>query len=452
MLEQYLGGDEFRQGIAAYIKAHSYANTETTDLWDAIEENTGQPARRTMDSWIFQGGYPILTVTDGGAEEFTIAQRRFRYTAAGADSVRWEVPLLVRASIGGEVERQRLLLSDEATTIRFAARPEWIVVNDGGSGFYRVHYPVEWAERLVTTPDVLDALERYNLVSDAWAATLAGAPLTGFAALARHFGNETDPDVWAAVLGPLALVDRFADDDGRTVLRAFVRDLAGPALRRLGWEPEADEEDRTGSLRATLFGALGLLGDDPEVKEQAATLHAAYLEDRSAVPGDLVAPAVAILARNGGEAEYTTFLERMRHPQTPQEEMRYLMALADVPHRSLVQRTLDLALTEIRVQNAPFLLAAGLGNRAGGDLAWDFVAERWYEIRTRFPSKLMPRMLEGITALVNGSVAERVHAFLDEHPIEGGELLIGQSRERLDINVAFRQREEANVAAVFGAA
>ena len=38
MLEQYLGAEEFRQGISLYLKTHAYANTETGDLWDAIEK------------------------------------------------------------------------------------------------------------------------------------------------------------------------------------------------------------------------------------------------------------------------------------------------------------------------------------------------------------------------------------------------------------------------------
>ena len=42
--------------------ANAYGNTETTDLWDAIEEATGEPVRRIMDSWIFQGGFPIVDV------------------------------------------------------------------------------------------------------------------------------------------------------------------------------------------------------------------------------------------------------------------------------------------------------------------------------------------------------------------------------------------------------
>ena len=62
MLEQYLGADAFRDGIRLYLRRHEYANAETTDLWDAIEESTQQPVRALMDTWIFQAGYPLISV------------------------------------------------------------------------------------------------------------------------------------------------------------------------------------------------------------------------------------------------------------------------------------------------------------------------------------------------------------------------------------------------------
>ena len=42
MLEQYLGAERFRQGVSHYLRQHSYGNTETSDLWDAIEETSGR--------------------------------------------------------------------------------------------------------------------------------------------------------------------------------------------------------------------------------------------------------------------------------------------------------------------------------------------------------------------------------------------------------------------------
>jgi len=38
MLEQYLGAEAFRKGISLYLKKHQFANTETGDLWDALQD------------------------------------------------------------------------------------------------------------------------------------------------------------------------------------------------------------------------------------------------------------------------------------------------------------------------------------------------------------------------------------------------------------------------------
>ncbi|MGH9283476.1 MAG: M1 family metallopeptidase, partial [Acidimicrobiales bacterium] len=104
MLERHVGGDEFRKGISDYIARHSHANTETSDLWDAVEAATGEPARSIMETWIFQGGFPIvsaaLTPTGTG---LALSQRRFRYLRAadGDESPVWRVPVQLRASVDG---------------------------------------------------------------------------------------------------------------------------------------------------------------------------------------------------------------------------------------------------------------------------------------------------------------------------------------------------------------
>lgn len=76
-----------------------------------------------------------------------------------------------------------------------------------------------------------DPLERYNLVSDTWAAALAGrrpvADLLGLALALRH-SDERDPSVWSVVLGALSLVDRVIPDGDRPVLAEAVRTLLSP--------------------------------------------------------------------------------------------------------------------------------------------------------------------------------------------------------------------------------
>ena len=183
-----------------------------------------------------------------------------------------------------------------------------------------------------------------------------------------------------------------------------MRGLAGPALTRMGWEPADDEDGRTRELRAVLFELLGVLGADTNVRERAATLHAAYLEDRQSVDPALAAAAVAVLAESAATPEeaaerFDQFWERHRHPATPQEEVRYLFALARIHDDTTFRRILDLSITEVRTQNGPFLLRQALVNRTHGPMAWDFLAEHWTEINERLPSNGIARMLEGIVAL-----------------------------------------------------
>jgi len=51
MLEQHIGEDTFREGVRLYLRWHEYENAETTDLWKALGEASGQPIPEVMDGW-----------------------------------------------------------------------------------------------------------------------------------------------------------------------------------------------------------------------------------------------------------------------------------------------------------------------------------------------------------------------------------------------------------------
>ena len=195
--------DRFREGIHDYLVTHSYGNTETRDLWDALERSSGRPVSRIMDTWINQGGYPLVTVGSDG----TLAQQPFCYSGApgGAIGSRWQVPVLHRALDSDSGWNDALLLTA-------ASQPSGgsgdIVINAGGSGYYRVAYSPERVAHLAGRLADLAPLERYNLVSDTWAATLAGhARVADLLRLAKALADsgEGDPSVWSVVVGAIGL-------------------------------------------------------------------------------------------------------------------------------------------------------------------------------------------------------------------------------------------------------
>src|SRR4051812_27256772 len=270
MLQQYLGEDAFRFGIRLYLHAGEYGNAETTDLWDAIEQATGEPVRHIMDTWIFQGGHPMVGI-DAAGDEVTIDQHVFRFLKDDAADARWAVPLLARV---GDTTHKILVDAPSATTT-LAGAAGGVIANAGGHGFYRVRYSPELLSVLRPQIPGLASVERALLVDDTWAAVLAGdTAAIAVLDLLEGYRGETDPAVWATIAGILGAIDRILEGDGRTAFQAYVRALAGPALERLGWDAADGEAELTRQARQTVITLLGTVGADPAVRAHAREVHA----------------------------------------------------------------------------------------------------------------------------------------------------------------------------------
>jgi puromycin-sensitive aminopeptidase len=439
MLERYLGEQKFRDGIREYLRRHAYGNTETGDLWDAIEAVTGVPARRIMDSWIFQPGFPLVRVDlrPGGAE---LTQRRFFYAPpAEGDGARWSVPLLLRA---GSSEEKRLLLEEERATVPVDAH--WLVANAGAHGFYRIRYAPELLLRLSERMGSdLKPAERYALLDDAWASTLAGETAASeFVAFARGFAPETDLDVWALLAGCLETLDRLLTGDALARYRNLLRTLYRGALDRIGWEADGTSAPRTLELRALLLRTLAATARDPEAVARARKLHERYLRDPAAVEPNLASAAAFAVASQGTSGDYEVFLERCRTASTPQEERRYRTFLSLFRGEPEMARTLRMTLDgTVRSQDAPYLLGACLENREQGELAWTFLRDNWERAIEQYPDNAIVRMLGGIRALSRPAVSADVLRFFETHTVVRGELTLKQHLEKLKINLALRERE-----------
>jgi puromycin-sensitive aminopeptidase len=405
-----------------------------------------------MDSWVFQPGYPLVTVR-AEQRDLILSQQIFRYLQDGADRERrWQIPILLRANIDGNLHTRTLLLTDEEMRIELSAPPTWIVVNAGGHGFYRTRYAPDLLNRLTANvQDHLSAVERFNLVNDTWAAALAGlTPLTTYLDLLRLFHDETDHNVWTAILSSCHYLYRLLDPPQRPVLQRYIHTLVKPIIERLGWSPQPGEHELISQLRGELLGALGTLGDDAATQAEARTRYAQYKTDREAIDRNVVPAVVSIVAHTGGPAEYDEFRAAFKTAKTPQEEQRYQFALAAFRQPELLETTCTLTLNgEVRTQNAPYLMRSLLMNTEGRERAWTFMKEHWDEMLRQYPDNSIVRMCEGITALVTPELEADVKRFFAAHPVKQGTKTMEQHLEKLRIAVACKQREATNLEAYF---
>ncbi len=465
MLEQYLGEDRFRAGIKRYMLENQFGNAETTDLWDAIEAETGEPVRRIMDSWIFQGGFPAVSVEahPDRPELVTLSQERLRYgrgdgpgtsdsdTGADGEPARWSVPVLYRWAAEGDDEeprRGRTLVEAGSAQIELEAPPSWLVVNAGGAGFFRVAYGERQLDQLADiAADELTAIERYALVDDAWAAVMAGRTSSmAFLNLIEAMSGESDRSVWQRLIAGLGQLDRLVDGESQETLQEIAHDVLAPALANLGLAPREGEDDRARQLRGDLVRALGTVADDPEIQEEARRLVAVGLRNPELADAALLAASVDVVASIGDEADFDAFVDAWKSASTPQAEIRYLYALADFTEPELVGRVQRMVLDGlVRSQNAPFLLARSLGNRHHGRDTWEFVSTHWDQLTSMFASSSVVRMLSTMPRLDQPDQIEATSAFFTAHPVATGARTLTQLLERQQVNGALRQREQARL-------
>ncbi len=448
MLEQHIGPTVFRDGVRDYLHAHAYGNADTNDLWISLGKIAKQPVPELMNGWIFQPGFPLVTANVSPSSTLTITQQRFSYlseTQSGPSQDQlWQIPLQLRVTAGGKTSTSRMLLTEKDMTIPLPNDWESILLNEGGHGFYRVRYAPDLLSRILNAGlEQLAVTERFNLINDAWATTVAGLiPLTDYLNLTGRFTKERDKNVWAVLLDSFSFLNRIITVEDRPYLEAFVRARIGPAVADLGWVPRSGESELTKQLRGELIGALGKLGNDPAIQSRAAELYQAYRNDATAVDPNVVPSLVAILAHTGDGTRYDEFNERFRTATTPQEERRYLFSLAAFQPKALLERTLARTISgEIRTQDAPFLVSAILGNVYGRELAWDFVKTNWGKMEQMFPKQGLRRMCGGIAALVTPELERDVLAFFTSRKIDLGGKTLEQYLEQLRIAVAFRERE-----------
>jgi puromycin-sensitive aminopeptidase len=454
MLEQYLGEDAFRDGVREYLQVNAYGNTDTTDLWDSLEYSTAAPVRRTMDGWIFRGGYPLVTAEVTG-DEFTpklkLSQRRFSYQADAGRGQKWVVPVLIRYGQGDFKGSAKLMLDSAENEFDLMFPPDWVVVNAGATGFYRVQYSDQLLDGLLSSGVAsMTAGERFGLVDDHFAAMVAGRiSATDYLDLLRKLGSETDLSVWERITSALGTLERLLEEPAQAGYQALVRGLVRPALDRLGWGPAAGESERSSQLRGVLLETLGSLGRDPEAIALARSLHEAFVGDPASVNPALAAASIGVIADTGGEADFDLFWERHHSAASPQLSVRYLHSLGRFRDAYLTARLLDL-IPEVRTQDAPFTLGRAMGNRTTGRQVWDFIVKNWDDLLKRFPPGSIVRMVGAVTAITDREWADEARDFFTSHPVPQGEKSLTQNLERMDNMVRLKERESANLAEVLG--
>ncbi len=450
MIEAFLGAETFRDGVRSYLRRYAERNATADDFWRELARASGQDVTAIANAWIREPGHPVVEITtsfDAAGASLTLRQRRFfadPEAAAPAQPPRWPVPLVLRIGTAGGVRTERHLL-DGAEGALALPGARWIFPNGGGAGFYRFALDDGAISRLAGAIAELAPEERLALVGNQWALTKAGvSSIAQFVTLLAGFADECDRAVIDAIAERLAwLYVHVVGDEDQPAFARLVERLFAPGFARLGWDAAPGESADDRMRRATLVGALGRLARVPAVVAETRVRLERYLTDRRTLDPNLV-PTVAVLtARDGDPGLYERYLARKRASalDDPEEEERFLFALASFEDPALVARTLALTFTDdVRPQDRAFVLARLLGGRATRLAAWAFVRDHWDARILTMDPMLRQYVIRALASLTPAAVASEVGDFLAAHVTDETRETTAQAREQLRIDAAAVQR------------
>uniref|UniRef100_A0A4W6DVB5 Puromycin-sensitive aminopeptidase n=1 Tax=Lates calcarifer TaxID=8187 RepID=A0A4W6DVB5_LATCA len=140
MLHNYIGDEDFRKGMNAYLLKFQHKNASTEDLWDCLEQASGKPIAAVMGSWTKQMGFPIIVVDQEQVSDdriLKLSQKKFCASGPhnGEDCPSWMVPISICTSEDPKCTMLKVLLDRPETTITLSGvgPDQWIKINPGTS-------------------------------------------------------------------------------------------------------------------------------------------------------------------------------------------------------------------------------------------------------------------------------------------------------------------------------
>ena len=456
-IQQFVGAAPFYQGMHVYLMRYSHGNTEVTDLWDALEEGVRQagadvPVRQIMDAWFLSDGHPVVTVSLSSKPGFVkLSQERFAFLGRESHAGQlWPIPLQLRyAAEDGSVHPQKLVFADREQEVFLQKGFQYVAVNAGGSGFYRVRYSQELLSGLLSSPfERLEVIERFNLANDSWAFVRAQKMGSdSYVELVRALRGERDPSVWSIIGGSLQTLHGITSGGDRAAFKKLIQSLVRPVFEDLGWEPKAQESTAARELRGSLAALLGTVGEDGEVQSAAVDLFASWKKDRDSVDPNVVPALVSTLAYTGDRTRFDEFLALSRAAATDQEKLRFLRALGEFRLPELFGAAIEMMMNDVKTDDAPYILGAFLVTEHAGPATWEAIRENWGKILRRFPTSGTVRMIEGCSALDTPGLAAEVEQFFARTRVPQGDMAVAQMLERLSVNVRMRKEEAPRLTA-----
>lgn len=439
-IEGYVGLENFRNGLRAYLKKNEYACASSHHLWEALEEVSEKPVRHMMEGWIGRPGFPIIEA-EREEDRLVLTQQRFTYLRQASEQT-WMIPISINVYSGDGNSRTLTTLLDTGRTVVDLGRDAaGYKINAGQTGFYRVKYRdqgnlKELAKRV--TDKTMGPEDRWGLENDYYALVRRGdISLDAYLDFLSSYSDENDYLPLISIANNLLHAYLVMPATIKNKIAAFGKSLFERVINEMGYEPNPEEGHTTSILREPLIWQSALYGSNP-VKDFSIMKFSSLMKGEK-VHRDIMKGVMRVAALNGGANVFDWLDKRLKSSESEAERMNILAALGCFRETGLIQKVLDYILSEVPDRNKFVPIGYLAANPNAIPYLWEWFVSHLPDIEAFHPIHY-ERVIAGIVPVAGLGKEEEVGTFLNAYMTrtEKAKAVIKLSLERLAINSRMR--------------
>ncbi|CAH1647281.1 unnamed protein product [Spodoptera littoralis] len=417
MMQHFLTPEVFRKGLAIYIKKHSREAVVPSQLYTALQQALDEsehsipfPLIEVMSRWVYQGGFPVLTVTRSAAtaQSIVVAQERYLTDNKLTSPDRWHVPINWVLSTNPDFSDTkpqgwvRPTFPALSYDIPGLAQASWYILNKQQTGYYRVNYETSNWVALATALDidhnVIHVLNRANLLDDAFNLARNGRLNYQVAlSLSRYLVKEEDYIPWGAINPSITYLDSVLSGSSiYNLFQQYILQLTAPMYEKLGFIAGNQEEHVTPYHRNIILDLNCRYGNSDCTNTAQSLLETFKDNPNEPLNSDIQNLVYCAGLRGGSEENFNFLWTRYLNSQDHSEQSILLNALgctSNAERRSFYLNQVISDSSPVREQDRhTILVSVTNASPENTEAALDFVVEHFAAIQPR---------VQGLTGTTN---------------------------------------------------
>ena len=452
MLENYLGESTFQKGIQIYIKKHSYKNTTTDDLWNALSINSDINVKRLMDNWTKTTGFPLIELTKNDNNEYELSQSKFSFNDNLGNNSDWIIPIKYYSKTNNEKIQNSKLISNKSNIINEISEKSSniTIFNENSAGFYKIIYPESLLKNLISeVSENINAIpneERLGLLSDAYILLKANKISPEYYLnLLTAFIKENNPYIWKYLCGSLRAIDLKLHETKiyKNYFSHISEFLDNVYLERLGtdseigWNFENTKSETEQLMKATLLENLSYYQNKNIITDAKNIFNNYSSKNKEKIHPNLKRPLFLSIAYEGQSSNFDKIWKLYLESDSQEEKSLYLASLTQFNNSEKISFLLTQLLTnEIRKHDIASVMIGIANNKIGQELSWNFLKENWNKIIELCGDGFQVNYIVTLPSrFQTKNSLQEVSNFYKENPLSAASMSIEQTLERIQNNI-----------------